>query len=357
MNLLPRHLRFWSPMRMPPRRANLRSRLTLYVLSLPPPTQPADVRSPKVAETTTLPPVDIPPADAAEKTEEDADDSSAANPEDVRLLIQDMARVSAKNKNYLEKAAAMRARVQKINDETTALRMALMVEQVRRQRMETYFKHWRPIAPKWSYSEVWDGPITLAPVFVRFENAKGSIVMDKEVSTSDDEELVSEWHLQHEQFLARRKASAEKKAEERGVDVEMVSDEEMASDEEDFYSPFVLRPKDVDGTMPDSKCHVYPLFDRLARGVSVYLDEDIVVPSCSKRRLADNAQSDDEARYSPRARIDEALDEKEDAALEKKEDDAEDWEKNIAIKMGEAVDSKWEGLGVMQDGWRMRVNL
>ncbi|KAJ7125095.1 hypothetical protein C8R44DRAFT_131544 [Mycena epipterygia] len=165
---------------------------------------------------------------------------AAADPEDVRLLIRDMAAISANNKIYIEKAAALREQALKLDDEAEDLRTALLREKFRRQRLEDYFKNWRAIDPEWSYPAIWGGDITFAPVLVGFENVNGSVVMDAEVSTSDDEELVSSWHRQDEAFRTRRRTSATQKAAERGVNIEMVSEDDLDTDEEAFYSSFVL---------------------------------------------------------------------------------------------------------------------
>ncbi|KAJ6593506.1 hypothetical protein B0H19DRAFT_1246266 [Mycena capillaripes] len=236
--------------------------------------------------------------------DEDADSSrdlAPANPEDVRRLIQDMAAVSAKSKLYTEKASAMFLQAQKLQKQAADLRAELVVEQSRRQRLEEYFNYWRATDTEWSFPAIWEGDITFAPVLCRLEDPdlKGTMIMEMEVSTSDDEELVREWHRQDEAFKSRRKVAKRNKAEQRGVDAEMISDEETASDEEDFYSPFVLRRKGDDTTTPDAQCYVYPHLEE-SIGIMFNPEEDVVVHHSKKRKLGD---ADDEGRHSPRARF------------------------------------------------------
>ncbi|KAJ7502955.1 hypothetical protein B0H11DRAFT_1987173 [Mycena galericulata] len=289
-----------------------------------------------------------------------------AHPDDVRALIQDMAAISARNKLYTEKAAAMRAQAHKLYEEAADLRTVLTIEKARRERMESYFKHWRAVDTEWSYNAVWDSTITLAPVFARFEDMNGSVMLDMEVSTSDDEELVKQWHRQDDAIRARRQKFKNNKAKERGVDVEMVSDEELASDEEEFYSPFVLRPENDDGATPDSECYVYPfmeLAETTTPGIMFNREQDVIIQhgvniANRKRPLDDGTQSEsvDQKRYSPRARVEQDKgkgkmiadeDEHHDAARMKRE-------RKLAEILGVTVDDDWEGLGCYVGGWRTR---
>lgn len=168
------------------------------------------------------------------------DDLQPADPEDLRLVVADMEAMSAKNKEHLAKAAAIRARASELAAEAQNLRTMLEIEKTRRVRMEDYFRHWREMDPEWSYKAVWEGPVTVAPVLARYEGLKGGFLLDQEVGSSDDEELVGQWHRQDGAFRARRKARKGKKAKQCGVPVEAVSDDELASDEDEFYNPPVL---------------------------------------------------------------------------------------------------------------------
>ncbi|KAJ6589828.1 hypothetical protein DFH09DRAFT_216991 [Mycena vulgaris] len=275
-----------------------------------------------------------------------------ADPEDIKLLIQDMAGISARNKLYMKQAIAMRAQTLKIQEQAEELRIAFRVEQLRRERMEQYLKCWRATDPEWSYSAVWDGDITVAPVLARFDNAKASMVMDQEVSTSDDEALVDQWHVQHEAFAARKKAK-------QGKVVEPISDEEFESDEEEFYSPFVLRPDEDDGTASDSECQVFPHFDLTSAILMNRPEPQIIVRQSGKRSLDTTVESDDDARYFPRARIEPATEDKGKAKMSLEElEDAEQlaWDRSVAEALGEEdVDENWEGLGGFRSGWRMDV--
>ncbi|KAJ7928433.1 hypothetical protein B0H13DRAFT_1967228 [Mycena leptocephala] len=147
------------------------------------------------------------------------DDSSCGSPrrdlapaEAVRLFIQDMAFVSANNKIYKAKASAMLLQAQKLRQQAAYLRASIEIEQTRRQRL----------------------------------------VVDLEISTSDDEELVTAWHLPDNE--SRRKSTQRDKGKQRAVDVE-----ELATDEEDFSSPFVSQSDDGGETTLDTECYVYPL--------------------------------------------------------------------------------------------------
>ncbi|KAJ7686486.1 hypothetical protein B0H17DRAFT_712107 [Mycena rosella] len=119
-----------------------------------------------------------------ELTEAQIADLAPAESEAIQTLIQDMAIISAKNKAYLAQAATMREQTRAIAKETRTLTTAFKVEQFRRQRLENYLKHWRPIDPRWSYSAAWAGPITVAPVLVRYEGLKGYIVKEREMKRS-----------------------------------------------------------------------------------------------------------------------------------------------------------------------------
>ncbi|KAJ7106062.1 hypothetical protein C8R43DRAFT_1165410 [Mycena crocata] len=297
----------------------------------------------------------------------DEDESTPADPEDVRRLIADMAAISARNKLYAQKAAALRAQAEKLHSKAADYRAALVVQQARRQRLGEYIRYWRAVDPAWGYSAMWAGDVTLAPVLARFEHLKGGVVMDLEVTTSDDEELVQEWHVQDGVFRARRERVKAGKARRRGVDVEMVSDEETASDEEAFYSPFVLRSEGDDGSTSDSEFHIHPLMHR-SLGILFNRDDDIVIPQGRntamprKRAREDvNAQSsedgdaetsedtdmqaEDKARYSPRPRVDK----------KKKKTNLQliiEREQRLADIRG--IELGRDGLGSYEDGWWMR---
>jgi hypothetical protein len=103
-----------------------------------------------------------------------------------------MAFVSANNKIYKAKASAMLLQAQKLRQQAAYLRASIEIEQTRRQRL----------------------------------------VVDLEISTSDDEEVVTAWHRPDNE--SRRKSTQRDKGKQRAVDVE-----ELATDEEDFSSPFV----------------------------------------------------------------------------------------------------------------------
>ncbi|KAJ7772138.1 hypothetical protein DFH07DRAFT_803866 [Mycena maculata] len=291
------------------------------------------------------------------------DPLAPADPEDISLLVADMAAISARNKVYKEKAAAMRAQAKKLREDAVDMRTMLTVEASRRERMETYLKYWRAMDTEWSYPAVWDGEVTFAPVLARFDGVKGSVMMEMEVTTSDDEELVKQWHNHDDAFRKRRKTIKGDKAKQRGVDVEMVSEDEPGSDEEEFYSPFVLRPENDDGTVPDSDCYVYPfmeLSETTTPGIMFVRDEEVIIrdgvniSGRPPKRVLDDIppfESFDGARYSPRARV-----EQEDKGNEPEEDYFAAWlkrERMIAETLGVAMDDNWEGLGTYCAGWRM----
>ncbi|KAJ7099592.1 hypothetical protein B0H15DRAFT_554022 [Mycena belliarum] len=277
------------------------------------------------------------PGAVAEAPEKPAD-GDPANPEVVKLTIKDMAEASRNNRRCLKHAEDIRARAEKLQKEAAALRTMVRVEQAERERLESYFKHWQPIGPEWSYHAVWDGPVPVAEGLGRYSNAKGSVFMEREVSTSDDEVLVAEWQKQHAKFCARRRKATKKKAEQRQVDIEMVSsDEEMGSDEEAFYAPTIL----YDGS--ERGLELQPLFSEYQPG-ALFLDEAFGIPSntrmVGKRPREDG---DDEGRRTPPARLKSTRSAK----------DALDWDRAMVDGMREAVDGSWDGLGDFLDGWRM----
>lgn len=97
---------------------------------------------------------------------------------------------------------------------------------------------------------------------------------------------------------------------------------------------------------------------------------EIIVPHGSdaahirKHTLDDRVQSEDEARYSPRARIERESGAKGKAKMKPEDEtdldatlvDRTAWEREryIAEALGETVGENWEGLGAYVAGWRTR---
>ncbi|KAJ7668634.1 hypothetical protein DFH06DRAFT_1182138 [Mycena polygramma] len=340
-----------------------------------------------------LPPAaPVPSAETEDVEKEDEDKNqdeveasrnlAPADPEDIRRLIQDMAAVSARNRRYIEQASAMFLQAKKFEDQVVDFRAAMDVEKERRKRLETYFQHWRPMDTEWSYPEIWDATITVAPVLCRFldPEVQGSIVMDMEVSDEEDEALVAKWHLQDKKFKARRKLAKRKKAKQRGVDVEMVSDEETGSDEEEFYSAVVLYVvlllelllNSLDQTASCGRwdnsrfrvlcvppvvrvslnlwyrsADIYLFSDDDSRGILLNRSVEMVVPRAKKRTLDDGLPLDDEARYAPRRRT--AI------VVPRPRTGEKDHEREIARALGKReFEDDWAPGGVV-GGWRMNA--
>ncbi|KAJ7209740.1 hypothetical protein GGX14DRAFT_631876 [Mycena pura] len=295
-----------------------------------------------------------------EDSSEDDAGFDLADLDDVGRLINDMASISARNKDYEARASFMKEEAQKLLNHVEGLRHQFAVEQARRQRAENYFEYWRVTDRQWSFPAIWDSKITLAPVESRFANMKGSVILDMEISTSDEEELVSQWKRHDKYFTKRRKVARCKKAQQRAVDVEVVSDVETESDEEMFYSPFVLRSNHDDEIASDSQCHVYP-FMKKSESILLNRKEDVVVLAHG-RSPRERAPNEGEAHLTDgkqRARVEQAS-----VSVPAPEGTCEDamevWkmqlqhDRAIAAALGEEdVGEGWDGLGNYVGGWRV----
>ncbi|KAJ7072655.1 hypothetical protein C8F01DRAFT_1104826, partial [Mycena amicta] len=260
--------------------------------------------------------------------------------EDVRRLIADMANISARNKSYLARAAAMKAEADRLTDLAKGMKHQLVVEQTRRQRAEDYFKYWRAMDPRWSYTAIWDSKVVVAPVVTRLPGIKGSLVMDLEVTESDDEALKKQWTQHHRYFKKRRRDARRRKAEERNVPLDIVSDVETASDEEEFYSPFAL---DTHGDQDEAELYVYPMMNGSMGNLFNRAEDILVLQHGSRKRALEDGECREEKR-ARREQVSVTI-----PGLQPGEPEKEH-ERRILAALGQDDGNTWSDLGP-EGGW------